>query len=189
MPTYDYKCDACQHQWEEFQSIKADPTKKCPSCGKSKARRQIGGGAGLIFKGSGFYLTDYRSDSYKKAAEADKKASSGGRFGPQKRIEFDSENRADEKRADEEGVGVTWRLIMIRLPECPICHKAVPPASDPNSSFAPFCSRRCKEVDLVRWCDGRYAIVESIDPRQLADASIEEPGTDDDGDSSMNEDD
>ena len=78
MPTYDYKCDACNHQWEEFQSIKASPTKKCPSCGKSKARRQIGGGAGLIFKGSGFYLTDYRSDSYKKAAEA----SSGGDSAP-----------------------------------------------------------------------------------------------------------
>ncbi len=78
MPTYDYKCDACNHLWEEFQSIKADPIKKCPQCGKSKARRQIGGGAGLIFKGTGFYLTDYRSDSYKKAAEADKKASSGG---------------------------------------------------------------------------------------------------------------
>lgn len=82
MPTYDYKCDACQHQWEEFQSIKADPTKKCPSCGKSKARRQIGGGAGLIFKGSGFYLTDYRSDSYKKAAEADQKASSSADTAP-----------------------------------------------------------------------------------------------------------
>lgn len=76
MPTYDYKCDACEHKWEEFQSIKAAPTKKCPSCGKSKAKRLIGGGAGLIFKGSGFYLTDYRSDSYKKAAEADSKASS-----------------------------------------------------------------------------------------------------------------
>jgi putative FmdB family regulatory protein len=82
VPTYDYKCDACDHLWEEFQSIKADPIKKCPSCGKSKARRQIGGGAGLIFKGSGFYLTDYRSDSYKKAAEADKKASSGGDSAP-----------------------------------------------------------------------------------------------------------
>lgn len=82
MPTYDYKCDACDHKWEEFQSIKADPTKKCPSCGKSKARRQIGGGAGLIFKGSGFYLTDYRSDSYKKAAEADQKSSTGGESAP-----------------------------------------------------------------------------------------------------------
>jgi len=78
VPTYDYKCEACDHLWEEFQSIKAEPIKKCPKCGKSKARRQIGGGAGLIFKGSGFYLTDYRSDSYKKAAAADKQAVSGG---------------------------------------------------------------------------------------------------------------
>lgn len=76
MPTYDYKCDACEHAWEEFQSIKAEPTKKCPSCGKKKARRLIGGGAGLIFRGSGFYLTDYRSDAYKKSAEADKAPSS-----------------------------------------------------------------------------------------------------------------
>jgi len=77
MPTYDYKCDACEHTWEEFKSIKAEPTKKCPSCGKKKARRLIGAGAGLIFRGSGFYLTDYRSDAYKKSAEADKAPSSG----------------------------------------------------------------------------------------------------------------
>ncbi len=77
MPTYDYKCKACDHAWEEFQSIKAPPTKKCPSCKKSKAERQIGGGGGLIFRGSGFYITDYRSDSYKKSAEADKAPSSG----------------------------------------------------------------------------------------------------------------
>ncbi len=78
MPTYDYKCKACNHAWEEFQSIKAPPTKKCPSCGKSKAERQIGAGAGLIFRGSGFYITDYRSDAYKKSADADKSSSSGG---------------------------------------------------------------------------------------------------------------
>jgi len=76
MPTYDYKCAACNHVWEEFQSITAKPTRKCPSCSKLKAKRQIGPGAGLIFKGSGFYLTDYRSDSYKKGAEAAKKAES-----------------------------------------------------------------------------------------------------------------
>ncbi len=75
MPTYDYKCDACEHAWELFQSIKAEPEKKCPACGKKKARRLIGAGAGLIFKGSGFYLTDYRSKSYKDAAKADKSAS------------------------------------------------------------------------------------------------------------------
>ncbi len=75
MPTYDYECAACNHKWELFQSIKAEPEKKCPACKKKKARRLIGAGAGLIFKGSGFYLTDYRSKSYKDAAKADKSAS------------------------------------------------------------------------------------------------------------------
>ena len=74
MPTYDYECDACKHKWEEFHSIKAEPTKKCPECGKKKAKRLIGTGAGIIFKGSGFYQTDYRSSSYQKAADADKSA-------------------------------------------------------------------------------------------------------------------
>jgi len=58
---------------------------------------------------------------------------------------------------------------MIRLPECPICGKSVPPASDPSATFSPFCSRRCKEVDLLRWCDGRYAIVESVDQDKMAE--------------------
>ena len=100
VPTYDYKCDACDHKWEEFQSIKAVPTKKCPSCGKSKARRQIGGGSGLIFKGTGFYLTDYRSDSYKKAAEADKKASSGGDSAPKSDSSSSSKTEPTKKSPD-----------------------------------------------------------------------------------------
>ncbi|RMG37181.1 MAG: zinc ribbon domain-containing protein [Planctomycetota bacterium] len=75
MPTYDYRCDACEHEWEVFQSITAKPLRKCPKCGRMKARRQIGSGAGIIFRGSGFYQTDYRSESYKKGAEAEKKAS------------------------------------------------------------------------------------------------------------------
>lgn len=74
MPTYDYECSQCDNKWEEFQSIKAKPLRKCPACGKLKAKRVIGAGAGIIFKGSGFYQTDYRSSSYKKAAEADSKA-------------------------------------------------------------------------------------------------------------------
>ncbi len=74
MPTYDYECSQCDHTWEEFQSITAKPLRKCPECGKLKAKRVIGAGAGIIFKGSGFYQTDYRSSSYKKAAEADNKA-------------------------------------------------------------------------------------------------------------------
>lgn len=79
MPTYEYQCDACNHQWEEFQSITSTPTKKCPECKKAKARRLISSGGGIIFKGSGFYQTDYRSSSYQKAAEADKTAQSGGK--------------------------------------------------------------------------------------------------------------
>ncbi len=72
MPTYEYRCNACGHQFDEFQSITAPHLKKCPECGKNKLVRLIGIGAGIIFKGSGFYETDYRSDSYKKAAKAEK---------------------------------------------------------------------------------------------------------------------
>lgn len=82
MPTYDYVCDACGHEFEAFESIKADPQTDCPACSKSKLRRKIGPGAAILFKGSGFYQTDYRSDSYKQAAKADSSskapASSGG---------------------------------------------------------------------------------------------------------------
>ena len=72
MPTYDYVCDACDHSFELLQSIKEEPKKKCPECGKSKLRRLFGTGAAIIFKGSGFYQTDYRSESYKQKAAADK---------------------------------------------------------------------------------------------------------------------
>ena len=75
MPTYDYQCDACQHKFEEFQSINAEPLTKCPQCKKKKLRRLFGAGAAVMFKGSGFYTTDYRSESYKKSAGADKPAS------------------------------------------------------------------------------------------------------------------
>ena len=72
MPTYDYVCEACEHAFELFQSIKDDAQRKCPECGRLKLRRLIGPGAAIVFKGSGFYKTDYRSESYKKAAAADK---------------------------------------------------------------------------------------------------------------------
>ena len=74
MPTYDYVCDACGHAFELFQSMTDAVKRKCPECSELKLRRLIGAGAGVIFKGSGFYQTDYRTDSYKKAAEAEKKA-------------------------------------------------------------------------------------------------------------------
>ena len=102
MPTYDYRCKKCGHTWEIFQSIKAEPIKKCPDCKKNQAERVIGPGAAILFKGSGFYLTDYRSESYKKAAAADKPSSSsdsgsksGGESKPAK-----SESKSSSKKGD-----------------------------------------------------------------------------------------
>ncbi len=89
MPTYDYRCDACGHEFEHFQSITSEALRKCPACGKLKLQRLLGTGGGIIFKGSGFYQTDYRSESYRKAAEAEK---SGGKTADSK--------TADSKAAD-----------------------------------------------------------------------------------------
>jgi putative FmdB family regulatory protein len=91
MPTYDYECDACHHKFELFQSINDPVKKKCPECGKSKLRRLFGTGAAIVFKGSGFYQTDYRSDSYKKRASEDKSASSS---------ESKSESKGESKSSD-----------------------------------------------------------------------------------------
>jgi putative FmdB family regulatory protein len=101
MPTYDYACDACGHVWEEFQPMAAKPTKKCPDCGKSKAKRKIGAGAGIIFKGSGFYQTDYRSDSYKKSADADSKSQKG----PEAKSDAKSESKGDSKSSSPDSGG------------------------------------------------------------------------------------
>ena len=76
MPTYEYRC-ANGHAFEQFQKISDPPLEVCPQCGAA-AERILSGGAGLLFKGSGFYITDYRSDTYKKAAESDKGGASGG---------------------------------------------------------------------------------------------------------------
>ena len=76
MPTYEYKCDACGNEFEKFQTMSSEPVKKCPKCGKNKVRRLISAGAGLIFKGSGFYITDYREKGYSSdKAKADSAAS------------------------------------------------------------------------------------------------------------------
>jgi putative FmdB family regulatory protein len=75
MPTYDYVCDGCGHAFELFQSMTDSVKKTCPKCKKKKLRRLIGAGGAIVFKGSGFYKTDYRSESYKKGAAAD----SGGK--------------------------------------------------------------------------------------------------------------
>jgi putative FmdB family regulatory protein len=71
MPTYDYVCDGCGHKFEEMQSFSADPLKECPECHELKLRRLFGTGAAILFKGGGFYETDYRSEGYKSAAKAD----------------------------------------------------------------------------------------------------------------------
>jgi putative FmdB family regulatory protein len=75
MPTYEYRCPACGTEFEKFQKMSEEPVAECPSCGKN-AERRLSGGAGLLFKGSGFYITDYRGEGYKKAAEAEKGGSS-----------------------------------------------------------------------------------------------------------------
>ena len=74
MPTYEYKCTKCNHQFEAVQKMTDNPLSRCPEC-RCKVKRLIGAGAGIIFKGSGFYETDYRSDSYKKGAQSEKKSS------------------------------------------------------------------------------------------------------------------
>ncbi len=93
MPTYDYVCSARGHEMEEFQSITAKPLRKCPECGKAKLKRLIGTGAAVIFKGSGFYETDYRSDGYRQAAKADKEAKSDTKS--DSKTETKSETKSD----------------------------------------------------------------------------------------------
>ena len=95
MPTYDYLCEACGHELEIFQGIKDDPVKKCPECKKNKLKRQFGTGAAIVFKGSGFYQTDYRSDSYKKGAQADKKAGES-----KSESKGDSSSKKDSAKSD-----------------------------------------------------------------------------------------
>lgn len=81
MPTYEYECGRCGHRFEQFQRITAPPRKKCPKCSGS-VKRLLGTGAGLIFKGSGFYSTDYRSPTYQKAAKADAASASAPASAP-----------------------------------------------------------------------------------------------------------
>lgn len=93
MPTYDYECDACEHKFELYQSIMAPVETKCPKCKKKKLRRLLGTGAAIVFKGSGFYQTDYRSDSYKKSASAESKSTE-----PAKAESGSSESKGSESK-------------------------------------------------------------------------------------------
>jgi putative FmdB family regulatory protein len=75
MPTYEYACSKCGHHFDQFQSMRDEPLRRCPKCHKLALKRLIGGGAGLIFKGSGFYITDYKNKGMAKAASAESGAS------------------------------------------------------------------------------------------------------------------
>lgn len=101
MPTYDYRCRACGHELEIFQSMSESPKRKCPSCGALKLQRRIGTGGGILFKGGGFYQTDYRSSSYKEAAKADRKASEGS--GDAKGADAKGSDAKGAKGADAKG--------------------------------------------------------------------------------------
>ena len=99
MPTYEYRCRECGNEFEKFQRMSEEPVAECPACGKP-AERLLSGGAGLLFKGSGFYITDYRSDGYKQAAKAD----DGGSSKPsesksEKKGETKSEPKSEPKSA------------------------------------------------------------------------------------------
>ena len=101
MPTYEYVCDNCKYEFEQFQSIKARPVRKCPQCGKLSVQRLIGAGAGVIFKGSGFYQTDYRSEGYKKAAESEKKPAGADT------TKKESETKAKDSKSSEKPKSTT----------------------------------------------------------------------------------
>ncbi|HST60122.1 MAG TPA: zinc ribbon domain-containing protein [Longimicrobium sp.] len=95
MPTYEYRCAECGNEFEQFGRMSDPPVQECPQC-HAQAQRKISGGAGLVFKGSGFYITDYRGEGYKKAAESDK---SGGGSPPPASTGGDAAPKADSKPA------------------------------------------------------------------------------------------
>jgi len=97
MPTYDYICRACDHEFELFQSMKDSAKKKCPKCGKSSLERLIGTGAAVVFKGSGFYQTDYRSESYKKAQAADTEKAKPAESKPETKAESKADGKGEAK--------------------------------------------------------------------------------------------
>jgi putative FmdB family regulatory protein len=95
MPTYEYRCRSCGEEFEKFQRMSDEPVAECPACGTA-AERRLSGGAGLIFKGSGFYITDYRGDGYKKAADAESKNGSGK---SEKKEKADASSKKSETKA------------------------------------------------------------------------------------------
>jgi putative FmdB family regulatory protein len=124
MPTYEYECDACGHRFDQFQSITASALRKCPKCGRQKLRRLIGVGGAVIFKGGGFYETDYRSEGYRKAEEAERKS---------------GETKPDAKGGDSKGSGeaTTTKTDAASKAESPKAAEAKPAESTAPKSRAP----------------------------------------------------
>lgn len=100
MPTYEYECDGCGHEFELFQSMKDDPIKTCPECKKKKVRRLLGSGAGIIFKGSGFYETDYkRKDSSSSSSNGSNESGSGDSKKSESKEGAKSEKKTEKKKS------------------------------------------------------------------------------------------
>ena len=107
MPTYEYRCPSCGTEFEKFQKMSDPPVAECPECG-AEAERRLSAGAGLLFKGSGFYITDYRGEGYKKAAEGDKGASSssgGGESKSESKSEPAAAPKSDSKSSGSSSSG------------------------------------------------------------------------------------
>ena len=101
MPTYDYQCQACGHSWELFQSMNDDPVKSCPKCKKRKAKRLLGVGAGLIFKGTGFYETDYKNKSGGEKKEGSSDSDSGSSDSSDSSKSSDSGKSSDSSKSSD----------------------------------------------------------------------------------------
>lgn len=101
MPTYEYRCTACGHDFEKFQRMSEEPRAECPECA-GEAQRRLSGGAGLLFKGSGFYITDYRSESYKSAAKSESGGGESKSSGEGKGAPSSSESKSSAKSEKSE---------------------------------------------------------------------------------------
>jgi len=126
MPTYEYVCNACGNRFEKFQSMTSAPVRQCPKCKKNKARRLISAGAGLIFKGSGFYITDYRSEGYKEKAKAD--TADGDSKTPEK-----GATTADTKPADKAASSDTKPAAKTEAAAAPAAKTEAKPAPKPEA--------------------------------------------------------
>ncbi|MGC4002404.1 MAG: DNA gyrase inhibitor YacG [Pirellulales bacterium] len=201
MPTYDYVCDACGHEFEHFQAMSDDVLTKCPECKKKKLRRLFGTGGAIMFKGSGFYITDYRSESYKSGQANDKKSSEscaervevGKQIGNQKRNAEDRSETGRRKtgkqarrQSEEEimprpsrGVSSCPRRRRVLTMICPVCDVVFESKNAPQASL-PFCSARCKQIDLGRWLSERNPLSvqkrPSMDDLDGADYETDEEG-------------